>query len=720
MFVIILLFAIPGVLTIQNFFATQTFFTSDTIDTFSSSSGILERIENNPNRNDSIRRFLKSYNSLRPVGVLIDDTEESNNAARDFIKNLFSITPNAKQITFFILKFNSSGTTALNDIRGTETDKLFNALTHKTRTGYFELGNIQANGAVGFYAILQAATVLPTESAILMFIDRKLSDEDLAGHTAIVKKKNIKVYVVWGGIYPTKTNEEKLLKELCSYSGGLFLINENKDLSKYNYRNFISNYKRDLYTSLIFSKSNITDEMKFSFPIDSEVNYIHIIITPSDIQGTLTTPKGEHVELTDSNGIASYGIGSFGFTERGQREVFLDTTNRVGLWNIHIKAPTTPNTCSLKIFVRTKLTAQAYFVKGNAGTSRNRTKVLKLDLTGHLGTIHNISLLNTNGNLLSNKLLYKVSKDSSNKSKNDRGNKEVDIELIDVPQTSFQVKVEGTDGRGNHFSRLTYVNDNNSNILPREILAIDVGEGSELIVTSGGKSVILFEVTNLGNVAADAIFYCKDDQSTLESMQPYRKIISPEETIIVTVTLASKYTTYQNLVTFRADVGSKYVEKKVQIDVGSKSNNDNTIPSLDYTYLSDCSKVIFSNCDQGTWTIEAKARDQESGLMQFTSQPKGIYVQNGFLTGTKEEVTGTYSDSCCNAALQLIAIDRANNKKTVSINAYKAVWGPGQISAVVLGILLFILLIILVIYLILRYIKKKKAYNLPTYRGSGM
>lgn len=48
-----------------------------------------------------------------------------------------------------------------------------------------------------------------------------------------------------------------------------------------------------------------------------------------------------------------------------------------------------------------------------------------------------------------------------------------------------------------------------------------------------------------------------------------------------------------------------------------------------------------------------------------------------------------------------------------------ATWGPGQIAAVVLGVLLLIVIIILSVYLIRKMIKKKKNFSLATYRGSG-
>lgn len=59
------------------------------------------------------------------------------------------------------------------------------------------------------------------------------------------------------------------------------------------------------------------------------------------------------------------------------------------------------------------------------------------------------------------------------------------------------------------------------------------------------------------------------------------------------------------------------------------------------------------------------------GLLQVISKPKGIYFPKSFTSGTKEEVIGTYSESCCNADLQMTATDRSGNKRQISTNAFR-------------------------------------------------
>lgn len=172
---------------------------------------------------------------------------------------------------------------------------------------------------------------------------------------------------------------------------------------------------------------------------------------------------------------------------------------------------------------------------------KNKKKILKLDFTGRLGTVNNITFIDSTGHLLKNELKYDVMKGFLVKD-NDRFNKDIDVEIDQLPDQPFQVLVQGTDTKGknfkkkttayelkyiflgNHFSRLTYINEKNynNNAFPQPILSVDVGLNSELIITGGRPSIITFEVTNLKSEAADVRFYCRDEQSILGSMQPYR------------------------------------------------------------------------------------------------------------------------------------------------------------------------------------------------------
>lgn len=59
------------------------------------------------------------------------------------------------------------------------------------------------------------------------------------------------------------------------------------------------------------------------------------------------------------------------------------------------------------------------------------------------------------------------------------------------------------------------------------------------------------------------------------------------------------------------------------------------------------------------------------GLLQLNTAPRGIFFPYGYISGTKDSVTGYYSDSCCNPDLQITAVDRMNNRNSYSVNAYR-------------------------------------------------
>lgn len=59
--------------------------------------------------------------------------------------------------------------------------------------GMLRLDPTESNGTAVFFAVLNAANALPQNSAILIFINRDVADEDLASHTSLLRKKNIKV-----------------------------------------------------------------------------------------------------------------------------------------------------------------------------------------------------------------------------------------------------------------------------------------------------------------------------------------------------------------------------------------------------------------------------------------------------------------------------------------------------------------------------------------------
>lgn len=144
---------------------------------------------------------------------------------------------------------------------------------------------------------------------------------------------------------------------------------------------------------------------------------------------------------------------------------------------------------------------------------------------------------------------------------------------------------------------------------------------------------------------------------------------------------------YRNLITFTVS-GPERVQKSAAMYVSTNIITDNKEPRLTHRYTSDCTDILLGNCQDGTWIIEVTAEDRESGsicmqickvlefnflilgLLQLTSNPKGLYFPNGYIAGTKEPVVGLYGGSCCQPRIQLTAIDMQNNRRSYTADAY--------------------------------------------------
>lgn len=81
---------------------------------------------------------------------------------------------------------------------------------------------------------------------------------------------------------------------------------------------------------------------------------------------------------------------------------------------------------------------------------------------------------------------------------------------------------------------------------------------------------------------------------------------------MVIMSILTRSGTYQDEITFVVKSGFQAVQKKVLVDVGAQIIDD-TAPELEYHYKSDCTEILFSQCNKGIWTIEVVARDVDSG-----------------------------------------------------------------------------------------------------------
>ncbi|KAK9889139.1 hypothetical protein WA026_004409 [Henosepilachna vigintioctopunctata] len=250
-------------------------------------------------------------------------------------------------------------------------------------------------------------------------------------------------------------------------------------------------------------------------------------------------------------------------------------------------------------------------------------------------------------------------------------------------------------------------------------LIVELAEGNSLWLNPNVRQDLYYEVTNNLNSAVQIRFKVTDERSILWAMDKYNVYLSPHDTTRVRLTVIPRVDVDTDRIVFNA-MGAETVHKEVVVHVSNRNTrSDDSPPLLDYSYTSDCTDVGFADCHKGTWTIKVSARDQGCGLMLLTTVPKGIYFHDGYTAGTTEEVTGYFSDTCCNPDLQIIAVDSRNNRIVKQANAYSAPLSFWAIIAIVLAVLIIlVIIIVIVIYCVKKYKESQTgSFDLPTYRG---
>lgn len=116
--------------------------------------------------------------------------------------------------------------------------------------------------------------------------------------------------------------------------------------------------------------------------------------------------------------------------------------------------------------------------------------------------------------------------------------------------------------------------------------------------------------------------------------------------------------------------------------------------------------------------MEIVAQDWETGLLRLQATPAGLINRNTFTVGTNQPLRATYTASCCQPKVTLVAYDIAGNQRTHNIDVRDVVLSEASIAAIVLGVLLLILLIVLIVILVVWCCRRKRvSHDLPSYRS---
>ncbi|KAF5294840.1 hypothetical protein FQA39_LY00324 [Lamprigera yunnana] len=633
-----------------------------------------------------LRSILESI-WFRSIIVLVEDSEEVLQQANVHLNQLVGLSygyPN-----YALMKFNSADVTPILANSSLNRENFFKPLenSHYSQNTTHILESERSKGSVLFFSILKAIPMLTKNSAIFVFTDREIQDEDLM-QLALkgLLENQIKLYVIWSGIYPAIKSEDKIIKETAILSGGKFLVSDiEKDFSKLYSDAYIKSSDASLPKSLVALKTNITGKDQLFLPIDASVKRIHISVTIPVRALELVSPQGAisfAFNLLNYTVVEHFSRGSFVMSQLGQYDIMLNALGHLpisisGPWRLDIEAGG-PNSqgCNVTVAVQTHLNVTAL---ATSGANKDSGKAIKVTLPNEFSSIDKINLYNKWGQLLRENVLFNkvVTNEKAKPFENleeidSLYNPKLDVEFNDVPKESFYIKVTGNDQAGYGFSRISYLEREKLSYFVQS-LTVEIGAGSELIVRSNQETKIYFEVTNNRDEMIFVNFMCQDEKSMLQQMQPRSTWLNPKQTAVVTVELRIPNvatSAYRNLVTFSI-LGAERVQKSVLVFITNSIVSDNEKPRLTYRYTSDCTDILLGNCEDGTWTIEVTAEDKESGLLQLSSSPKGLYFPNNYIAGTTEPIVGLYGGSCCQSKIQLTAIDLFNNRRSYIADAYR-------------------------------------------------
>ncbi|XP_054273601.1 uncharacterized protein LOC128993618 [Macrosteles quadrilineatus] len=233
-------------------------------------------------------------------------------------------------------------------------------------------------------------------------------------------------------------------------------------------------------------------------------------------------------------------------------------------------------------------------------------------------------------------------------------------------------------------------------------VTLRVNPQTSLYVRAGQVTTLYFDATNNNDWNAFFAFYCDTTSSTVQSVQPYERWISRQETATIRVVIRTgNVAATSETVTFTAVTYSSFGENptmiKTYLFAGQQQVSDSTSPQVSYTINGDCRYADTpSTCNAATWGFQANIQDSTSGLLSVETVPTGFEFTSDFIAGTRDQMSGRYTNSCCYNKVDLIATDLNGNQFRTSIDIYNVWLSPGAIVAIVVGSILLLLIIILI------------------------
>ncbi|XP_062554461.1 uncharacterized protein LOC134219671 [Armigeres subalbatus] len=675
--------------------------------------------ESKISKSELLARMIADKNLRLPIAILMDTCNESLSYSKKVFDS--SLVPRSP-LEVILMRYNSTGIAKSTSFRNTRS--LMDAIN--------SLQPSYENSGRAYYGILRTSQEIPYDSAIFLATSNTATDKELSRMAALtLLKKRIRLYVIWfGDEVDTNLSDQHLdsqtgLHELAYKTGGRVIRFELD-------RHFGNN---PVLTTLV-SESDLHGHQSIPIPVEEDVNSLYFKLHGALDTATLRTPNGYIIDLL-LNTVSQETSGSDQVPPNPSHipKPSIIATNRSTALDHHTRKNQTVPPIQDYLFIVSRVntsTSGIYYL--NVSVIDVPYPATQLP-TSEPGV--NISTINS-----SFSVIVKADYDMRHGIEFlELGDPELERRFDDPSNDVDFVSPRGTGGgnsnaEGRHsLSARKHTRQTESQILAeseesgfigraatiQSVTKIDLGLNSQLTGPRGTTITLIFEVTNFRQTPVFYYFRVTDELGFLRSLNPGSATIGPLQTIHVAVTVIIGVNVEigtRDKITFSTE-GPDRISHSAWVTVTEASGiPDAYMPSVWYTYTSRCEgRSDPGRCAGAFWTVDVTARDYETGLLKIASNPDGLVYRTQFTAGTKEEVKGSYTASCCQPMVTISAYDVTRNVRTINLDVRDIWLNEAGIAAVVLGVLLLIALIILLVLLCRYCIKKRRSKELPIYRG---
>ncbi|KAL7741046.1 hypothetical protein ACLKA6_013479 [Drosophila palustris] len=630
---------------------------------------------------DQLRNYIKDVYIRMPLAVIVDPSAASlDQAKRLYIDALQDKNINVKIV---LVTLNESGVPSAFSFNNTRE---FIAGLNSTK---------EHEGGNAFVGVLQAAELVPYDSAIF------ISTAVIPPHTEIVQdaaitllKKRIRLFMLWYGERSASENETEeavggILGEVAIRSGGEIIHIVSTEHGQHIAGN-----------TLTLVSDEYQGSQELELPVDTTLSSLHVRIDANMRRASLSTPNGD-INLKKLVKFKSTNDARNANNDELDAYVPLNKLRKATIFKLQLTPQLVNN--KYNVFVRAERKADvflgdiikridSYYSHGQSEPRLSAPAKLKFPETRE-------------------KLEHDI--DSPKSEVETFSEKELVHPTTSLNQTQFAAAT----GEPQRASL-------NAMLLQRCGTKIELNTQSQLLITPGQISTLLFEVTNMRAERVYQTIQVTDERRFLVQLTPTSFYLRAHETGTVRLTVlapAGTATGTTDRITFNS-YGRETATMALSLRVISSIDaQDITGPTLSWEFGNRCDYVSNDgqSCGDRFWTLDVTAQDWQSGMLRLqATPPDGLFYRNYYTAGTTEPLKATYMASCCEPKVAITAYDAAGNQRSINIDVRDVVLTEAAIAAICLGAILLLLLIVLIIWSIIWCCKRRKvSLELPTYRS---